>query len=128
MSRIVVRSKAVTLGEAIMKTSRGLGRLVLATVLAYAALAACERMPVGKIHVFKCSDGVIAKVVYSETDETATVRFAGKTYKLKLVPSGSGAKYSDGKVVFWNKGTEALIQINGELVHDGCRLLEPREP
>jgi membrane-bound inhibitor of C-type lysozyme len=79
---------------------------------------------VGKGHVYKCSEGVVVRVVYSETDEKATVRFAGKTYRLKLVPSGSGAKYSDGKVVFWNKGNEALILIDGELVHDGCRLVE----
>ena len=93
-------------------------------VLALSVLAACERMPMGKAHVFKCSEGVVVRVAFSESDETATMRLAGKTYRLKLIPSGSGAKYSDGKVVFWNKGDEALILIDGELVHDGCRLVE----
>jgi membrane-bound inhibitor of C-type lysozyme len=96
----------------------------LAAVVACGVSGSCEKVPVGKGHVYKCSEGVVVRVVYSETDETATVRFAGKTYRLKLVPSGSGAKYSDGKVVFWNKGDEALILINGEVVHDGCRLVE----
>lgn len=96
----------------------------LCAAIACALLTSCERMPVGKAHVYRCSEGVVVRVVFSETDETATIRLAGKTYKLKLVPAASGAKYTDGKVVFWNKGSEAMILVNGELVHDGCRLVE----
>ena len=111
-----------------MRIRRCLEPIVLAVGFACAALISCERVPVGNVHIFKCSDGVIVRVVISHTDETATVRLTGKTYRLKLVPSGSGAKYTDGKVVFWDKGNEAVIYIDGELVHDGCRLVEPREP
>jgi membrane-bound inhibitor of C-type lysozyme len=87
------------------------------------ALAACERRPVGKVHVFRCAGGATVKAVFTEKDETMTMYVDKKTYKLKHVPSGSGAKYSDGKVVFWSKGREAYIEINGEVVHDGCTLV-----
>ncbi len=31
-----------------------------------------------------------------------------------------GSKYSHGSTTFWNKGDEALIEVNGELVYQGC--------
>lgn len=88
------------------------------------ALAACERRPVGKVQVFRCADGATVKAIFTEADETMTMYLGDKTYKLKHVPSASGAKYTDGKVVFWNRGKGAYIQIDGEVVHDGCTLLE----
>ena len=88
------------------------------------ALAACERRPVGKVHVFRCAGGATVKAIFTEADETMTMYLGDKTYKLKRVPSASDAKYTDGKVIFWNKGKGAYIQIDGEVVHDGCALLE----
>jgi len=102
------------------------GGAIFATVIGLLCLAfaACEERPVGKIHVFRCADGATVKVIFTEADESMTMYLDKKSYKLKHVPSGSGAKYTDGKVVFWNKGKEAFIQIDGEVVHDACALTE----
>jgi uncharacterized membrane protein len=35
----------------------------------------------------------------------------GNTARLSREPSGSGAKYTDGEVVFWGKGSEALLDF-----------------
>ena len=35
---------------------------------------------------------------------------------LPLVPSGSGAKYSEGIIVFWSKRDESLLEI-GKALH-----------
>jgi membrane-bound inhibitor of C-type lysozyme len=105
------------------RTSRG--RLFAAVIVLFGlAIAACEQRPVGKIHVFRCADGATVKVIFTEADESMTMYLGKKSYKLKHVPSASGAKYTDGKVVFWNKGKEAFIQIDGEVVHDACALSE----
>jgi membrane-bound inhibitor of C-type lysozyme len=107
-----------------MKLSCRIGRIAPALAVGCALIVGCERAPAGKTHVFKCSEGVIVRITFSEKDDRATMRLAGKTYRLKRVSSGSGAKYSDGKVVFWNKGDEAVIEFNGEMMHDGCRLVQ----
>lgn len=97
--------------------------IISALALGFALAVGCEQANGRKTHVFRCSEGMVVTVVFSEKDERATMRLGGKTYRLKHVPAASGTKYSDGKVVFWNKGDEALIEINGEMVHDGCRLV-----
>jgi len=107
-----------------MKSTRKILFAVAAAAVLCLALAACERRPVGKVHVFRCADGATVKAIFTEADETMTMYLGDKTYKLKHVPSASGAKYTDGKVVFWNRGKGAYIQIDGEVVHDGCTLLE----
>jgi membrane-bound inhibitor of C-type lysozyme len=97
---------------------------LVAIVALCVGVAACEQRPVGKVHVFRCKDGATVKVIYSEVDQSMTMRLGNKSYKLEHVASASGAKYSDGKVVFWNQGDEVFIQIDGEVVHDGCKLTE----
>ena len=95
-----------------------------AVVLCSCVFAACERQPVGKVHVFRCAGGATVKVIFTDADESMTMYLDKNSYELKHVPSASGAKYTDGKVVFWNKGKEAYIQIEGEVVADGCVLSE----
>ncbi len=52
--------------------------------------------------------------------ERALVFLPGRSVPLAHVPSGSGAKYSDGHVTFWSKGDEASLDVDGAL-HSGCR-------
>ena len=42
----------------------------------------------------------------------ATVVVAGKTYELPQVVSASGARYSAGKITWWNKGREGTLELN----------------
>jgi len=46
---------------------------------------------------------------------------------LERVLSASGAKYGDGSTVYWSKGDEAFIEIDGEIVYRECYKLAPPE-
>ena len=78
----------------------------------------------GTTFEFVCHDGASVKVTYFENGEKASLVYDGKVFKLKRTISGSGARYTDGHIVFWNKGDKALIEIDGEIIHEGCELLE----
>lgn len=97
----------------------------LCMALAMCALfIGCEEEQPGAEYQYVCSAGKQIYVSVSEDGKRATVRHGGDTFKLEAVPSASGVKYSDGKVDFWSKGTEAFLQIEGETVCDGCSLVE----
>jgi membrane-bound inhibitor of C-type lysozyme len=42
--------------------------------------------------------------------------------RLPHVISGSGARYSDGKTTFWNRGRSVLMQIDDRIVVQDCLL------
>ena len=44
----------------------------------------------------------------------------GRTLLLHETPSGSGAKYTDGKTTFWSKGEEASLVVDGQ-TYAQCR-------
>lgn len=46
--------------------------------------------------------------------------FPDTTYVLSQVQAASGARFSEGDVVFWTKGDEALLELNG-VTYRGCR-------
>jgi membrane-bound inhibitor of C-type lysozyme len=58
---------------------------------------------------FACDDGTT--VVANHRDESFVNLFLpGNTVRLAHVPSGSGARYSDGAITYWNKGRIATIE------------------
>lgn len=60
---------------------------------------------------FTCENAGIAVVRFLGPD-TVELKFKGETYQLPLERSASGAKYTVDDVTFWNKGNEAMIEIN----------------
>ena len=77
---------------------------------------------------FRCPDGqtVMAQFELPE-DKFVNVRFAGREFRLPHVISGSGARYSDGKTTFWNRGKSVLMQVDDKIVVQDCMLQgEPR--
>ena len=45
----------------------------------------------------------------------------GRELRLPHVISGSGARYSDGKTTFWNRGKSVLMQVDDKIVvQDSC--------
>jgi membrane-bound inhibitor of C-type lysozyme len=66
---------------------------------------------------YRCTDGRLVAVTYvNEPDPvSATLVVAGKSYELPHVVSASGARYSNGKITWWNKGSEASLELNGPL-------------
>ena len=72
---------------------------------------------------FRCPDGqtVMAQFQLPE-DKFVNVRFAGREMRLPHVISGSGARYSDGKTTFWNKGDSVLMEVDDKVVVQDCML------
>ena len=67
---------------------------------------------------FKCDDFSFLAKFFADKVEIA---LAGRTLSLPQVLSASGARYSDGRSTFWNKGDSALFHMNG-VDYKGCRV------
>jgi len=76
----------------------------------------------GNQSTFTCPTGESIEAVFpSEVDGEVMVTLPDQeTVSLPRVESASGAKYSDGTTTFWEKGGEALVEQNGEVVLQGC--------
>src|SRR5262245_12543804 len=74
---------------------------------------------------FRCPNGqtVMAQFQLPE-DQFVNVRFAGCDLRLPHVISGSGARYSDGKTTFWNRGRSVLVEADDKIVVQDCMLEE----
>ena len=66
---------------------------------------------------YRCEDGrdVVATFVRSDPP-TARIEREGVRWVLPLRPSGSGARYSDGAVTFWDHHGEARLEREGRAV------------
>jgi membrane-bound inhibitor of C-type lysozyme len=98
----------------------GLGVVVLASMLS-CSQANMETQQ--KWLSFRCPDGqtVMAQFHLPE-DQFVNVRFAGRELRLPHVISGSGARYSDDKTTFWNRGKSVLIEVDDKIVVQDCML------
>jgi len=73
-----------------------------------------------------------AKVTVYLRSDMVKVRYEDKQYLMKQTMSGSGTRYSDGKVVWWSKGNTGFLQEdnpdwNGEMIVKDCKLVEPEK-
>ena len=103
-------------------------RTVSFVALAVTAILSCSQTNVAseqKWLSFRCPDGqtVMAQFLLPE-DQFVNVRFAGRELRLPHVISGSGARYSDGKTTFWNKGRNVLVEVDDKIVVQDCMLEE----
>jgi membrane-bound inhibitor of C-type lysozyme len=95
-------------------------------IVALAVILSCSQANQGsdqKWLSFRCPDGqtVMAQFHLPE-DRFVDVRFAGRELRLPHVISGSGARYSDGKTTFWNKGRSVLMEVDDKIVVQDCML------
>ena len=51
--------------------------------------------------------------------DNARLSFNNRTYKLKHVPSASGARYEGEGLMFWSKGRDAILNVGGRSF-EGC--------
>lgn len=77
---------------------------------------------------YTCEGG--QKLAVSLHDDTVKVSFKELNYLMKQVRSADGARYSDGKMVWWSKGNGGLLQMDsqdgdGEMIVKDCKLDEP---
>ncbi|NTV22109.1 MAG: lysozyme inhibitor [Candidatus Yonathbacteria bacterium] len=67
---------------------------------------------------FYCTEGIVA-VTFGDT--TADVIFPDqRVLTMTQGVSGSGARYENGDVVFWNKGDGAFVTENDEMIYSNC--------
>jgi len=84
--------------------------------------AGCSLPPQHK-YSYTCPDGYAFTVTYAGSNQPgdiAVFKDASGTLKLPRAPAASGARYSNGLVVYWSKGDEAMIRIGDEMAHQGC--------
>ncbi len=66
--------------------------------------------------MYDCGDQEM-KATFSDDGEKVELFFTGKKHEpivLDSVVSASGAKFSDGTVIFWEHQGEAYLQLDGE--------------
>jgi len=82
-------------------------------------VASCAE-PTGNRWIYTCDDGYrISATFLSEPEEVILENIDGNV-RLKQVPSGSGAKYSDNGFTFWTKGSDAFIEKDEKIIHREC--------
>jgi membrane-bound inhibitor of C-type lysozyme len=69
---------------------------------------------------FICPDGTALDTIFDNDAHTVTLDLPDGTVTLPQTVSGSGARYSDDVTTFWNKGDEAMVEVNGEIVYQTC--------
>lgn len=81
--------------------------------------------PVWKRFAYTCDGN--KQLIVNMRGETIRVFYDGKTYNMKQTMSASGARYSDGSVVWWNKGEGGFLQTDGDnpnMIANNCTLVK----
>lgn len=74
-------------------------------------------------YTFTCPDGKTFVTAYSLASNTLTLELEGGTsYLLEQAVTASGARYEskEDKVVFWEHQGKAMVEVDGQRVHDEC--------
>lgn len=89
-----------------------------------ATSASVPRPPPGVLsaYVWQCDDGRKLTMRNLYQQDAVVLQLADGERRLERVRTASGAKYQDGPLVFWTKGSEALLEI-GERPAVSCRQL-----
>ncbi len=90
-------------------------------IILVVSISGCSHLKT-KSFVFVCPDGVRIKISYHQEGKKATLVYQDRIYELERTVSASGARYSDGHLVFWNKADRAFIEIDGKKIHQFCEL------
>ncbi len=70
------------------------------------------------VHAYDCEDGF--QFTARVADDTTWVFLPDTTIALPHVVAASGARFSDGRMTYWSKGDEALLETGTES-HTSCR-------
>lgn len=86
---------------------------------------------------YKCEDGEVISVEYDNSDPEKSVAYVQLTpenpekIKMSISRSASGARYTDGRLVWWTKGKTAFLaeeNSDGKPLHDNCNEFEEVSP
>ena len=70
---------------------------------------------------FSCPGDYRFEVVYSSDGDAVEFKDDEQELKLERMDSASGASYTDGDLVFWSKGSKAIIEVSDAKVHGNCQ-------
>jgi putative lipoprotein len=70
---------------------------------------------------FQCDGALVTATFYGDR---VTLEMPNRNVTLPHVVAASGARYSDGVATFWNKGSEAMLELDGR--SRSCRIV--RDP
>jgi membrane-bound inhibitor of C-type lysozyme len=99
-----------------------LSAALLITVFALFAVAGCISSADQKNKwAFTCPDGYKFTAVFSRGGESVTLEDESQKLKLDIERSASGARYTDGTTIFWNKGVMARIESGEGVIHQDCQ-------
>ena len=76
-------------------------------------------------YTYTCSESLRFTARFE--NEAAVLTLPDRELRLPQVVSGSGARYSDGKITFWIKGDAASLEIDGKTYPD-CQGLPEQAP
>lgn len=97
-------------------------------VAALVALAPLTGQGAGKrdgvIHAeYACADGTTLQAGFAQDPPRVNLRHGDKSWRLPIAKSGSGARYSNGRVTFWEHQGEATLE--GKRVSLKCKVERP---
>lgn len=70
--------------------------------------------------LYRCPLNIDVAAEYSADTKSVTLYVQGRTFKLPIAMSGSGARYSDGKTTIWEHQGEATFETPGASF-TGCK-------
>lgn len=76
---------------------------------------------------YRCENGFDFGVTYQAGGTRALVERSGYSDLLRLAPSASGARYTDGKLTLSAKGESAVLEELGGATYRNCRS-QPAKP
>ncbi|MEQ1619268.1 MAG: MliC family protein [Terricaulis sp.] len=94
--------------------------LILATLLSLAACATVTEIAIGEALVWHCDGGRTFRA-HNTSGGNAKVVAGGQTYRLPGVMAGSGARYFDGSVEYWEHHGEAMLNGAAGGPYENCR-------
>jgi putative lipoprotein len=116
-----------------VKTTKRTSVIFISLTCAFAVLLACTRTATrddrravsyqqqdqtdSKTYAYECGDGY--RFIARHQNGKVWLFLPEKTISLPHVPSGSGAKYREGQIVYWSKRDEALLEFK-YVKHSKC--------
>ena len=94
-------------------------RIIAAAVVALGACATNDA-PTGPSIAWRC-DGGVSFSARNTANGNAEVLAGGQTYRLPGVRIGSGVRYFNGRVEYWEHGGEAMLNGANGGPYDNCR-------
>ena len=84
------------------------------------SLAQNKKTPI----LYRCKEGKTFQAEFIGNTVNLQLK-RGQILKLTSVVTGSGVKYTDGKVTLYTKGEDAFIESNKKTTHNGCTSSTP---